>query len=182
MKFKKYLMEGSGVSKLHGKCLTTEDELTKQHSFVTKDQAQDFISRWKSKLKSYGVTEVEFSTHFIVDRLNDKRNSPPISIDELDFVMNGFIKKMSSQFKKDVENVKNHTARKRGVNKKNLNDNEIEYTVSSNSNKINFAFVLKQDFKKKGTAVVLPITIIRKKNFKLKQGEQVIVERRVSWI
>lgn len=168
-----------------GKCVPYQQdsiELTKQHTslleYVDKQGAKDFINRWKNKLKSYGLTEAEFSDHFIIDRLNHKRNNPPITTDELDFLMNGFIKKMGSQFKKDIENVKNHTAKKRGFNKKELNDNEIEYTVSSNSNNINFAFVLKQNFKKKGTAVIVPITILRKKKFRLLKGEQVIVERR----
>lgn len=192
MRFKRYLTEkvcppGFFFSKQNGKCmpegrnfdqgiLTTE--LTKQQTYVTKAEATDFINRWKSKLKSYGVTEVEFSNHFLLDRLNHARNIPSISVKEMDFVLEGFLRKMGSQFKKDVENIKNHTAKRRGVNKKQLKENELEFAVTSNSTNIKFVFVLKQDFHKKGTAVVLPITIIRKKQFKVIKGEQVMVERR----
>ena len=142
-----------------------------------------FIKKWKNKLTSYGVTEFDLSVHGF-ERLNHKRNNPPISIEDLDFVLNGFLRKMGSQFKKDVENVKNNTAKKRGFNKKEIPPNNLEFTIKSASKKINFVFVLKQDFKKKGTAIVLPITMLRKKKFKTTKGEEIIVEKksiRKSW-
>jgi len=148
---------------------------------VTKDEMQEFISRWKTKFKSYGVTEFDFSIHK-KDRINHKRNKPPIRIEELDFILNAFLKKEGSQFKKDVENVKNHTAKKRGLNKKEIPDNELEFAITSNSSKIKFVFVLKQDRHTKGTAIVLPMTIIRNKNFKITKGIHVMVERRNIWI
>ena len=145
---------------------------------ITSQEAQSFIDNWKSKLKKFGVTEFSLSNHFLRDRLNHPRNKPPISIEEIDFILDGFFKKMGSQFKKDVEDVKNHVAKKRGFNKKEIPENELEFAITSQSTKIKFAFVLKQDFNKKGTAVVLPITIIRHPNFKITKGEQVMVERR----
>ncbi len=145
---------------------------------VTDQEANDFVKRWKSKLKSYGLTHIEFSTHFIRDRLNDKRNSPPIKVEELDHVMQGFLNKFGDQFKKDVANVANHTAKKRGFNKKAIPDNEYEFTVSSNKSKVNLVFVLKQDRHTKGTAMILPMTIQRKKNWKVTKGDHIIVERR----
>lgn len=149
---------------------------------LTNQSVADFINRWKGRFRAYGVTEFDLSDHFLLERLRDKRNNPPISIEEMDFVLEGFLRKMGSQFKRDVENVKNHTAKRRGKNKKELKENELEFTVSSRSTKINFVFVLKQDFHQKGTAIILPITIMRKKNFRVTKGEEVIVERRVlSW-
>jgi len=154
MKFKKYIQEE-----------------------ITSQEAQDFIDRWKVKLKIFGVTEFSLSKHFLVDRLNHPRNKPPISVDELDSILESFLKKMGSQFKKDVENVRNHTTKRRGINKKQIPENELEFAITSSSTKIKFVFVLKQDFHKKGTAVVLPTTIIRHPQFKITKGEQVMVER-----
>ncbi len=142
---------------------------------IDRAEADEFVSRWKSKLKKYGLTHVEFSTHFFMDRLNDKRNKPPIEVVELDDIMRGFLKSWS-QFETDVKNVANHTAKKRGINKKAIPDNEYEFAVSSKSTKVNFVFVLKQDRHTKGTAMILPMTIIRKKAFKPTKGDHIIVE------
>ena len=144
--------------------------------YVTKEEADGFVSRWKSKLKSYGITWVEFSTHFILERLNHSRNNPPIQVDELDYMLEGFLKKVGTQFKKDVENVKNHTQKKRGLNKHLIPDNELEFAITSKSNDVKFVFVLKQDRHKKGTAMILPMTIIRKKKFRITKGEQVMID------
>ena len=156
-----------------------QHELSEMETVVTNQDVAKFISKWKGRFKGYGVTEFDLSDHFLLDRLRDKRNNPPISTDELDFVLSGFLRKMGTQFKKDVENVKNHTAKRRGFNKKAIPENELEFTVSSKSTKVNFVFVLKQDFHQKGTAIVLPMTVMRKKKFKVTKGEEVIVERRV---
>lgn len=139
-----------------------------------------FESRWLSKLKPMGLTNFEFSNHMGKKdfRVNDTRNNPPITADELDFVMNAFVSKVGSQLKKDIQDVANHTAKKKGINKQNIPDNNIEYTIISKSTKINLAIALKQDFKQKGTAVIVPITIQRKKGWKTKQGVEVIVERK----
>jgi predicted HNH restriction endonuclease len=145
---------------------------------VSNQEADDFMNRWKTKLKTYGITHVESSIHF-KDQINNKRNVPPITIKELDFVLDGFFKKFGSQFKKDIENVKNHTAKRRGVNKKQLKENEYEFTVKSKSTFVNLVFVLKQDRFKKGTAMILPMTIMRKRNFGTLKGDEVIVERRI---
>lgn len=149
---------------------------------ITNQEARDFEKRWANKLKPYGVTAFELSTHFGVDRLNHKRNKPPLKIKELDFVLEMFLKKMGNSFKKDVEAVKNHTAKPRGMAKKEIPYNNLEFGVISKSTNIRFIFVLKQDRKQKGTAIVLPITIKRDKKFKINKGEEVIVERRELWI
>jgi len=145
---------------------------------INDQEAQSFIDNWKSKLKKFGVTEFSLTTHFLRDRLNHPRNKPPISIEEMDFVLDGFFKKIGSQFKKDVEDVKKHISKRRGINKKEIPVNSLEFAITSQSTKIKFVFALKQDFNKKGTAVVLPVTIIRHPNFKITKGEQVMVERR----
>ena len=198
MRFKKYLEEKIGAfyitsdknrkcppgftfDREQGKCIKeTNEDIEKK--YVTAEEVKDWITRWKSKLKSYGVTEFDVSNHFLLDRLNHSRNNPPISVKEMDFVLDGFLRKVGSQFKKDVEAVKNHTAKRRGINKKDLKENELEFAVTSISTDIKFVFVLKQDFHKKGTAIVLPVTIIRKKQFRVTKGEQVVVERRILWI
>lgn len=156
-----------------------KEYLTEMPMPITRKEVTDFNNRWKSKLKAYGVTEFGLSTHFDAGRLNHKRNNPPLTIKDLDFVLEGFLKKVGGQFKKDVDNVKNHTAKRRGVNKDQIPENELEFAITSNSTHVKFVFVLKQDYHKKGTAIVLPMTIIRKKKFRVIKGEQVIVERTV---
>ena len=165
-----------GEPLVNGKPLMKYRLVTEQ---VTKPEVDEFIFKWKQRFGQYGVTEFELSNHFLLDRLNHPRNNPPISIEEMDFVLEGFLRKVGQQFRKDVENVKNHTAKRRGINKKQIPENELEFAVTSTSTHIKFVFVLKQDFHKKGTAVVLPMTIIRKKKFKVIKGEQVVVERRI---
>lgn len=172
MKFYKYLKEHSP----YVGCEPNEQHLLQEE--ISNEEMKDFIKRWKNKLKSYGVTEFDLSIHSFI-RLNHKRNDPPISIEDLDFVLNGFLKKMGTQFKKDVENVKKNIAKKRGLRKQDIPHNNLEFTVKSASKKVNFVFVLKQDRKTKGTAIVLPITMMRKKTFKVNKGEEVIVERRM---
>jgi len=148
---------------------------------ITNSDIKDFENRWKAKLKPFGITNFEFSTHSGKLKLNHPRNKPLVDIEELDFVLDGFIRKMGSQFRKDIENVKNNTAKKRGIKKQNIPPNNLEFTIKSASNKVNFVIVLKQDRKTKGTAMILPITMQRKKNFKLLKGEEIIVERREIW-
>jgi len=143
---------------------------------VTNTEVDNFISRWKKIFASYGVNEFELSNHFLYDRLNDKRNNPPITIDEMNLVLNGFLKKMGKQFRVDIESVKNHVAKPRGKNKKDIPFNNLEFAVTSSSTKIKFVFVLKQNFNQKGTAVIVPMTIIRDKTFKIPKGEQIMVE------
>ena len=149
---------------------------------VTLQDVNAFEKRWASKLKMFGLTHFEFSKHVKLDRLNHPRNASPISVEDLDFILDGFIRKMGGQFKKDIENVKNHTAKKRGKNKQNIPDNNIEYTIKSVSTNIALSIALKQNWKTKGTAVIVPITIKRQKGWKTKQGLEVIVERRILWM
>jgi hypothetical protein len=146
-------------------------------------ELKDFERRWLNKLKPFGLTHFEFSNHVGKGdfRINHPRNKPPITIKDMDFLMDGFIKKMGSQLRKDIDDVKKHIAKKRGKNKQKIPDNNIEYTIKSQSTKLNMAIALKQNFKEKGTAVILPITIQRKKGYTTKQGVEVIVERRELW-
>ena len=51
--------------------------------YIDDKEAQVFIDKWKSKLKTYGLTQMEMTTHFLRDRLNHRRNKPPISIEEI---------------------------------------------------------------------------------------------------
>ncbi len=143
---------------------------------VTNAEANKFLSTWRSTIKNLFGADFSFSNHFIMDRLNSKRNDPQISVCELTFVLNEFFKKFGKQFKEDVENVKNNIAKGRGKNKNQLNRNEFEYVISSRSTGVNFIFALKQNSNQKGTAVMLPMTIMRKKRFAITKGEQVVVE------
>ena len=162
---------------------------------VSMADVKEFEKKWLSKLKPMGLTAFEFSTHVGKLRLNRKENIPPITPEELDFVMNAFVNKIGSQLKKDIQAVANNTAKKSHplgvINKNDVPPNNIEYTIKSNSTKINMAMALHQDKKAggsmdnttakqmKGTAVLVPITILRKKGFKTNRGVEVIVERRV---
>lgn len=179
MKLKKYLVDNCSFDIRYN---IKQQRKLLEDTIVTNQNIEEFINKWKKRFKLYGVTEFDLSKHFLSERLRHKRNKPPISVEEIDFILEGFLRKMGSQFRRDVENVKNHTSKKRGKNKKDIKENELEFAISSRSTKINFVFVLKQDFHKKGTAIILPITILRKKNFRVTKGEEVIVERRVlSW-
>ena len=91
MRFKKYLDENGHNGHI------------KNNGHISHGDAKEFEKRWLSKLKPFGLTAFELSTHFGVERLNHKRNNPPLTIKELDFVLDGFIKKMGSQFKKDID-------------------------------------------------------------------------------
>lgn len=145
---------------------------------VEGDDVASFVTKWKTKLATYGVTNFEASTHWIRDSLNNKRNNPPITLKELNFILEMFLRKMGSQFKTDVENIKNHIAKKRGLNKQELNNNEYEYVIKSKSTNIALPIVLKQDFKQKGTAAIVPITVQRKKGYKVNKGIEVMVEKK----
>ena len=151
---------------------------------VSLQDVKEFERRWASKLKAFGLTHFEFSKHVKLDRLNHPRNASPISVEDLDFVMDGFIRKMGSQLRKDIEDIKNFTAKKRGLNKQNIPTNNLEFTIKSVSTNIALSIALKQNFKTKGTAVIVPITIKRQKGWRTKQGVEVIVEsnRRIIWI
>jgi hypothetical protein len=160
---------------------------------VTKTEIQQFENKWLNKLRPMGLTAFEFSSHMGKRdfRINRPENQPPITADELDFVMTAFVSKMGSTLKKDIQAVANNTAKKKGIDKQKIPHNNIEYTIISKSTKINLAIALHQDYKQggtmgsvsnknlKGTAVIVPITILRKKGFKTKRGVEVIVERKV---
>jgi hypothetical protein len=158
---------------------------------VSMSEIKEFEKTWLSRLKPMGLTAFEFSNHMGKKdfRVNRKENIPPITVDELDFVMNAFVKKMGTQLKKDIAAVASNTAKKShpmGMKKKNeVPDNNIEYVIKSASTKINLAIALHQDKKAgvgkqaRGTAVIVPMTILRKKGFVTNRGVEVIVERTV---
>lgn len=148
---------------------------------VSDSEISDLINRWKSKLKPYGITNVNMSVHGF-KRMNHKRNNPPIAIEDLDWVLDGFLRKMGSSFKKDIVDVKNHVAKPRGIDKKRIPYNNLEFAVKSVKTNVVLVFVLKQDFNKKGTAMVLPMTMQRKKGYNISKGQEVVVERREIWI
>lgn len=163
---------------------------------VTMGEIQAFERKWLAKLKPMGLTAFEFSSHMGKRdfRINRPENIPPITIEELDFVFNAFVSKIGSQLKKDIQAVASNTAKKThplGVkNKNDVPPNNIEYVIKSKSTNINLAIALHQDKKQggdmgsvsnrgmKGTAVIVPMTILRKKGFKTNRGVEVIVERR----
>ena len=145
--------------------------------YITKENADAFVNKWKFTLKSYGITHVEFSTHFFNERLNHPRNQPPITIEEMDKMLTAWIDKTGTQFKKDVNSVKAHTLKPRGKNKNALNFNELEIAIHSKKTGIKFVIVLKQDRHQKNTAILLPTTIVRDKSKLIHtQGELVEVD------
>lgn len=136
---------------------------------ITEHERIDFLNKWKRVLGDYGITHIEESIHFGLERLNHSRNKPCIKIDELDYMLTEFINNILT-LKDDIESIKNHTCKPRGLHKKELNYNELEFTLWYKTNMIKFVFVLKQDRKQKGTAMLLPMTVIRDKKLIHKQG------------
>jgi hypothetical protein len=151
-------------------------ECPEQVEDVTTQEASTFVNTYRTAMRKLFGVEFEFSNHFVRDRLNDPRNKPLISICEVQFVLNGFLKKYQGQLKTDIEAVKNGTVKPRGKNKERLKPGELEFVISSRSTFINIAFVLKQDHGRRGTAVILPITLIRKPAFQNNKGVQVFIE------
>jgi hypothetical protein len=135
---------------------------------ITEQERIDFLDKWKKVLGNYGITHIEESIHFGLERLNHSRNKPCIKIDELDHMLSEFID--TPMLREDIECIKNHTCKPRGLHKKELNYNELEFTLWYKANMIKFVFVLKQDRKQKDTAMLLPMTVIRDKKLIHKQG------------
>jgi hypothetical protein len=150
--------------------------LSESNELISDSELKNFENIWKGKLKQFGLTNFKNSDHFD-ERIRHTRNVPPISLDELNLAMNAFIRQKGSQLKQDIEQVKKHALKPRGKDKKKLNFNELEFTISSVSTGVNLTLTLKQDRKTKGTAMLLPVTVIRKKKgYFVKQGEQYVVE------
>lgn len=156
-------------------------------NYLEKDQVSSseinaFVSEWKNKLKSYGGCDFNLTAHFVKDRLNDPRNTPPVTIEEMNWLLETYLKQYGKSFKQDVENVKNNVAKPRGMNAKQITKeygpNNLEWNVSGkikDRSKLHIAFVMKQDNKQKGTCVLKPQTIIRTKNKKQTRGEYIEV-------
>lgn len=164
MKTFRQLMEGFGA------------DCAEQTSPITDKEAGTFAATWRQAMKKFFGVEFDFSTHFVRDSLNHSRNRPLISTCEVNFVLTRFLKKYQHQLKKDVQDVKDGVAKPRGKNRERLKPNELEFVISSATTNINFVFALKNDYGKKGTAVILPVTIMRKPKFKITKGVQVFVE------
>ena len=104
---------------------------------------------------------------YLVEYIDDK---------EAQVFIEKFLKKEGTQFKKDIEDVKNHTVKRRGLNKKDIPEGSFEYAITSRSTEIKFVFALKQDYERKGTAVLLPVTIIRDPKFRITRGIHIMIE------
>ena len=140
-------------------------------------EVSKFVSEWKGKMKSYGC-DFQLTKHFVMDRLNDKRNTPSVTVEEMNWLMESYLKQYGKIFKQDVENVKNNIAKPRGTNAKAVTKeygpNNLEWTVSGSikdRSNLHMVFVMKQDNNQKGTCVLKPQTVIRTKNKKVTRGE-----------
>lgn len=159
MRFKKYLNE-----------ISFRGYIQKD---ISKSEINKFVSDMNSKVKRYGA-KFELTNHFVNERLNDTRNVPPLTLREIEWVMRQWFKENETLFKRDVENIKNNIAKPRGINNKQIPYNNLEWTASGKIKDRNFVhvvFALRQDGGQKGTALLLPQTIIRTKNKKVTKGE-----------
>jgi hypothetical protein len=145
---------------------------------VTEGEALRFKHKWRQELNRYGV-EIKGSEHFDKDRLNDPRNKPPITLEELDWLLSVWFNKHKEQFKKDVEDIKKNIARPRGINKKRIPHNNLEWTISGSvkdRNNIHIVLALRQLKDQqgkgtKGTAILVIQSVIRTRNKKVTMGE-----------
>ena len=84
-----------------------------------------------------------------------------------------------AQFKIDVENVKKNIARPRGINKKRIPHNNLEWTISGSvkdRNSVHIVLALRQlkdnqGRGTKGTAILVIQSVIRTRNKKVTMGE-----------
>jgi len=145
---------------------------------VSREESDRFKAKWRDEVGKYGAT-IKGSEHFDKDRLNDPRNKPPITTEELDWLLSAWFDKHKNQFKKDVEAVKENIARPRGINKKRIPHNNLEWTISGSvkdRNKIHIVLALRQLKDQqgkgtKGTAILVIQSVIRTPNKKITMGE-----------
>ena len=137
-----------------------------------------FVNRWRKEVNKYGA-ELKGSEHFEEERLNHPRNKPPITTEELGWLLGTWFEKHSAQFKIDIENVKKNIARPRGINKKRIPHNNLEWTISGSvkdRNSVHIVLALRQLKDQqgkgtKGTAILVIQSVIRTRNKKVTMGE-----------
>ena len=100
-----------------------------------------FVNEWRKEINKYGA-ELKGSEHFEEERLNHPRNKPPITTEELGWLLDTWINEHSDQFKKDIEDVKKNIARPRGINKKRIPHNNLEWTISGNVKNRNYVHIV----------------------------------------
>ena len=161
--------EGTKTPKVPGDC-------PKATSNITMSQSEKFKERWDVALRKVFGVVFSMSKHYLYDRQGDPRNEDPITICELDLMLQDFITKRGREFMKDVDEIKRGVAKPRGINKEKIPHNNLEFVITSRSCDINWVMVMKQDYKKDGTCVILPSTIMRKRGFKVNKGERIMVE------
>lgn len=111
---------------------------------ITKSQlnfAEKLADQWFSK---YGI-DVEFTKHFL-DRLNDRRNTPSIKIEELIDIF----KKTSDKIGKQLS----------------LEYDTMEAVLKDAATELNIPFVLEPDPDPRNLSVLTTKTIMRKDDFK----------------
>lgn len=146
--------------------------------YLTDKEATDFKNKWRKEVNKYGA-ELKGSEHFDKDRLNDPRNKPPITTEELGWLLGSWFDKHGAQFKKDVDDVKKNIARPRGINKKRIPHNNLEWTISGSvkdRNKVHIVLALRQlkdqqGKGSKGTAILVIQSVIRTRKKKVTMGE-----------
>ncbi len=145
---------------------------------MTEAEVASFKNKWRKEVNKYGA-ELKGSEHFDKERLNHPRNKPSITAEELDWLLESWFKKHSAQFKIDVENVKKNIARPRGINKKRIPHNNLEWTISGSvkdRNSVHIVLALRQlkdnqGRGTKGTAILVIQSVIRTRNKKVTMGE-----------
>lgn len=144
---------------------------------VQESEAGKIVGKFKKIFASIGV-DFNFSEHFLVDRLNDARNKPPISACEFDFVLTKFIRKMGSQLQDDAYDVRTRNVTPRGKQVDKIRPNNFEYGILSRSTKIAIILAVQPNgnIRSRHPVRVNIITIMRKGGFHVKQGEAVVVE------
>lgn len=149
----------------------------KDESVITSKEARTMIKELSLAFDRFGLN-FNFSTHVAVDRLSSSRNDPPISKCEFDFVMAAFIKKWANQINGVVRDITAGKLVMKGKGAKAIPPNEFEGVITSSSTNINIAFAIKKDTVpgRKHELVFLPITVIRKRSFKITKGVRVYVE------
>lgn len=146
---------------------------------ISHEDAQNFTTAWRNVVtKVFGATDFRMTVHFLQDRMNSDRNVEPISTCELSMMLNQFFAKNRDQFKKDVKAVKDGTAIARGKNTHKIPKGEMEFVITSKSRRVNLVLALRPERgrNRKGTAVLLPVTVQRKKPWNVTKGEQFFVE------
>jgi len=113
---------------------------------ISQKDIRNFESQLNKKLSQYN-TEFVMTVHFVVDRLNDPRNNPPITISELEDI---FDKLIDQHILAIVA----------------LNDKDT-FNIRCTSSHINMPCAVSKETKKNGSVSQknIVITVMRKQNF-----------------